>query len=184
MKEFIVTILFFLVEINLLGVESYKLDIEPVAPVYWISKEEIFVNELERAYIFNTQERIVTNEYEKEENQVLGYEYGKLYACEWSNREITSPEEYSTLLKFKEGDQEYRRVGIRPTVEVVVCREEIVLRTVFPLEEKMFVFKEELSEIKRLEEGYISPTFTSFYVGGSLGEYYINRFVFSLPQLF
>lgn len=176
MKEFIFTVLLFFVEINLLDVESYKLDIEPITPVYWINKEEIFVNELEEAYIFNTKSRSIVNKYEKGGNEILGYEDGELYTCRWSNREIHSLEEYSTLLEIKIEGSENKKIEIKPTVEPIDCREEIIMRTVFPLEENFYLFKDNLYQIGKYKQDFLSPNLLSFIKRSALGQYYINSF--------
>lgn len=73
MESLIVTILFFLVKINILDLERYRLDIQPIAPVYWIDSDTVFVNEEKIAVIYDVTNREIVEEYDREGNEILGY---------------------------------------------------------------------------------------------------------------
>ncbi|MCD4811902.1 hypothetical protein K8R14_04915 [bacterium] len=181
LEQLILSLLFFLVKVDVLKTERYRLDIRPVAPVYWVSNEDILVNEGERGYLYSVVEREVVEEFEKEGNQILGYCDMDVLICEWENREMESPEEYSTHL-IQEGSDGERVVDIelKPTVEVVECKEKIILRTVAPVEEKLFEFSDDLYEVEDYQEDMFSPNFRKLLSKDDLGSYWITEFGFNL----
>lgn len=181
MESLIVKVLFLLVSFNVLQTERYKLDIEPISPVYWVDSERIFVNEDGRAYIYDVVRREVVEEYERRENQILGYEKGNLISCFWENRDISSPDEYSTHLWIERSNGEaFLDIELKPTVEVVECSSTPLLRTVFPIEEKYFVFKDELFEVESYEIDLLSPKFRRLLGRDRLGNYWVTQFSINL----
>jgi hypothetical protein len=177
MEELIVSILFFLVEINILKTERIKLDINPIAPVYWVDSESIFVNEQKRSYRYDVVNREVLDEYEREENQLWGYCKEGVFLCGWENRDISSPDEYSTHLRVDDSNGEsILDVELKPTVEVVECSDIPLLKTIFPIEERYFSFKDELYEVESYEMDMLSPNLRRLLSRDSLGNYWITEF--------
>jgi hypothetical protein len=72
MQELVVSILFLLARLNILKIDRFKLDFEPMAPIYWVNREQIFINEHNRALLYDVVEREIVEEYEKSENQLFG----------------------------------------------------------------------------------------------------------------
>ena len=177
MEELIVTVLFFLVKINILKTEEFRLDINPVTPVYWVNNRDIFVNEKEKTYIYDVKNRDIVKQFEKKEIEVWGYENDKFLVCVCKNRNIQSKEEYSTHLKVnsRNGDN-ILDVELPPTVEIIECRSNPILKTVFPIEEKFFVFKDDLYEVKSFNQDRLSKWFNSMFVVDDLGNYWLTEF--------
>lgn len=166
----------FLIEINILKIERYKLDIDPIAFVYWIEDEEIFVNEIDRVYIYNIEEREIIDEYEKTENHLWGYDK-ELLLCTWENVDIDSPDEFSTHLTIANKDNvEILNTQLHPTVEVVRCTNPPILKTVFPIEEKYYYFDDDLYELQTYEVNTLSPDFRKMLNMDDLGNYWITKF--------
>jgi hypothetical protein len=177
MEKFLVSILFFLVKVNILQTERFKLDINPVAPVYWVDSERIFVNEQEKAFLFDVITREIIDEYPREENQLWGVCKEGVFLCGWSNREIESPDEFSTRLRVDHRDGEnILDVELKPTVEVVECSDIPLLKTIFPIEEKYFSFTDELYELESYEVDMLSPNFKRLLSRDSLGSYWVTEF--------
>jgi hypothetical protein len=176
MESLILTVLFFLVKINLLDVEKYRLDIQPIAPVYWIDSERVFVNEQESSFIYNVVNREVIKEYDREINEILGYEDG-VYRCYWENRERKSVDEYSTHLRVeKENGEIVYDIELKPTVEVVECSNRPILRTVFPIQEKYYVFDDELYEVEEYNSDMLSNDYMKMLSVDDLGSYWVTQF--------
>lgn len=181
MEGLIVTILFFLVKVNVLKTDRFKLDIDPIAPVYWVDNQNIFVNEQSKSYIYDVVKREVVEEYEREENQILGYEKETLFNCFWENRSIDSPDEYSThLIVDKGSDVMLLDVELKPTVEVVECSKSPLLKTVFPIEEKYFVFDEELYGVENYQMDVLSSRFNRLLNRDGVGNYWVTEFRINL----
>jgi hypothetical protein len=177
MERVIVSILFFLVRVNILQTERFKLDINPIAPVYWIDSGRIFVNEEKRAFIYDIVKREILEEYERKENQLWGMCSEGVFVCGWSNKEISSPEEFSSRLIVDHRDGEnILDVELKPTVEVVECGGEPLLKTIFPIEEKYFSFTDELYEVDSYDEDLLSPNFKRLLSRDSLGNYWVTEF--------
>jgi hypothetical protein len=176
MKELIVSILFLLAKFNILKTDRFKLDFEPMAPIYWVNGEQIFINERNRALLYDVVEREIVEEYEKSENQLFGMYRDNLFICGWSNKEINSPDEFSTHLIIKENEEEIVDVELKPTVEVVECSKNPILRTIFPIEEKLFSFKDGLYEIDEHKTRKLSPNLKRVIDRDSLGNYWIISF--------
>ncbi len=177
MESLIVTILFFLVKINLLDVEKYRLDIEPIAPVYWIDSERVFVNEKGKSFIYDVINRDIAEEYDREINEILGYDNG-LYRCFWENRERQTVDEYSTHLTVeKESEDIIYDIELKPTVEVVECSKRPILRTVFPIEERYYVFDKELFEVQEYNGDILSTDYKKMLSIDDLGNYWVTEFL-------
>jgi hypothetical protein len=177
MSNIILTLLLFLVKINILHTESFRLDTKPIAPIYWIDKTKIFVNEDNRSYIFDTKNREIIKEYNREENQLFGMKKGKLYLCEWENREISSIDQYSTHLKIKEfAGRDILDIELKPTLEVVKFGTNPILKTVFPIEEKFFIFNKDLYELDKYNINTLSPNLKSFIRIDNFDQHWIEEF--------
>jgi hypothetical protein len=176
MQELIVSILFLLARLNILKTDRFKLDFEPMAPIYWVNKEQIFINERNRALLYDVVERKIVEEYEKSENQLFGIYKNDLFICGWSNREINSPDEFSTHLTIKENEEEIADIELKPTVEVIECSKNPILKTTPPIEEKLFSFKDGLYEIDEYKTEKLSPNFKRVIDRDSLGNYWIISF--------
>jgi hypothetical protein len=149
MEELIIYILFLLVRVKVLKTDELLLNIDPVAPIYWVDKDEIFVNEKSRSYIYDVSDREIKKTYEKSENELWGIDKGATYLCIWENREINSADEFSTHLIVKNEDgNKIINTELKPTVEVWECGKSPVLKTVYPLEEKYFIFTNQLYELE------------------------------------
>jgi len=182
MEQLIAILFFFLVKLNILEVERFKLDINPVVPIYWIDDESVMVNENERAFKYDVIEREIVEEWDKENNQIWGYSKDSLFLCSWYNKEIDSPEEYSTrLLKENNQGEELLDIELRPTVEVIECKEDIILQTVAPIEEKVFSFTDDLYEIEEYGLDILSPNFKRLITRDDLSSYWITKLMFTLP---
>ena len=178
MESLIVSILFFLVKVNILEIDRFKLDINPISPVYWVDSESIFINEKEISYLYNVVNREVIEEYVRGENQLWGYDRGDLFTCFWENRDIDSPDEYSTHLRVERSDREVVfDIELRPTVVVVECGAGSLLRTVFPIEERYFSFEDELYEVESYDLDMLSPKFKRLLSRDSLGNYWVTEFL-------
>jgi hypothetical protein len=176
MESLILTVLFFLVKINLLDVEKYRLDIQPIAPVYWIDSERVFVNEQESSFIYDVVNREVIKEYDREINEILGYEDG-VYRYYWENRERKNVDEYSTHLTVaKENGEVVYDIELKPTVEVVECSNRPILRTVFPIQEKYYVFDDELYEVEEYNSDMLSNDYMKMLSVDDLGSYWVTQF--------
>jgi hypothetical protein len=68
-------------------------------------------------------------------------------------------------------------IELKPTVEVVECRETPILKTVFPIKEKYYLFKDRLYEVKSYDEDLLSPTFKRLLLRDSLGNYWVTEFL-------
>jgi hypothetical protein len=181
-------VILFLLSHNILVVNRYQIeDIKPVAPVYWISKDSVLINEESRALIYDSKKREVTQSWEKEVNQIYGYENKKgIIACQWENRERNSVDEYSThLQKFSLDKKEILDIELKPTVEVLICQERILLQTVPPIEEKFFEFTNDLYEINNypniVDTKRISPDLGYFVTTDKLNNIWISKFCLNLP---
>lgn len=178
MEKVIISFLFFLVKAGVLKKEMVRLDIDPIAPVYWVDSESIFVNEQSKSYRYDVVNREVLDEYEREGNQLWGYCKEGVFVCGWSNREIDSPDEFSTHLKVDHRDGEnILDVELRPTVEVVECRNDPFLKTVFPIEERYFSFSDELYEVGGYEIDMLSPNLKRLLSRDGLGSYWVTQFL-------
>lgn len=178
-ENILLQVLFFLVRLNILKSERYKLDINPISDVYWISNTEVFVNEEDRSFRYDVVDRQVVEEFERKENEVLGYIRGTgVVSCEWYNREIESPEEFSTHLLQKRGNEVVLDIELRPTTSVIECRDEIILKTLPPIEEKYFEFSDELFELDDYIGDMLSPNYKRLLSRDSLGKYWITEFRF------
>jgi hypothetical protein len=182
-------IILFLLSNNILVVERYKIeDIKPVVPIYWISRDSILVNEINRALIYNTKKREVVEIWDKESNQIYGQSKDKdIIVCQWKNRTRNSIEEYSThLQKVSLTKDEILNIELKPTVEVLVCQERILLKTIPPIEEKFFAFTDDLYEIDNYENidniKKISPDLKSFITTDALNNIWILKFSFGIPK--
>jgi hypothetical protein len=183
MTKFLYTLLLLLVEFNIIEVQKFKLDIDPVAPIYWVDENSIFVNGEEKAFVFDVSKREIVSEYNKKENEIVGIEDSSIFICKWENRKINSPDEYSTHLEKKDAKGDViLDIELKPTLEVLECRENILLRTVYPIEEKLFVFREQLYQVKKYRENMWAPKFRYLIRRDSLGKYEILQF--RLSQLF
>ena len=179
MDKLIVTVLFLLVKINILKTEKFKLDINPIAPVYWVDTESVFVNEDDRSYRYDVVNREILDTYEREGNELWGYCKEGVFLCGWENRDISSPDEFSTHLRVEGSDgDELFDVELKPTVEVIECRNDPLLKTIFPIEEKFFSFKDELYEVGSYEIDMLSPKFKRLLSKDSLGNYWVTEFKF------
>jgi hypothetical protein len=177
MERLIITFLFFLVRLNILKTERYKLDINPIAPVYWVDGESIFVNEKEKSFLNDVVKRKKVEEYEREVNQLWGVCKEGVFLCGWSNREINSPDEFSTRLKVDEEEGgNVLDVELKPTVEVVECKKSPLLKTIFPIEERYFSFEDELYEVGSYEMDLLSPNFKRLLSRDSVGSYWVTEF--------
>jgi hypothetical protein len=176
MKELIVSILFLLSKFNILKTDKFKLDFEPTAPIYWVNREQIFINERNRAFLYDVVKREIIEEYEKSENQLFGIYKGDLFICGWSNREIDSPDEFSTHLTIKEREEEIVDVELKPTIEVIKCGKNPILKTIFPIRERLFSFKDGLYEIDDYKRERLSPNLKRVVDRDSLGNYWIITF--------
>jgi hypothetical protein len=177
MDGLIVSILFFLVRVNVLKTERFKLDIDPIAPVYWIDSKSVFVNEQSRSFIYDVVNREVVEEFVREENQLWGVCKEGVFVCGWSNREIDSTDEFSTHLRVdRKGGENVLDVELKPTVEVVECSDVPLLRTIFPIEERYFSFTDELYEVESYEIDVLSPNFKRLLSRDSLGNYWVTDF--------
>jgi len=177
MESLIVTVLFFLVKINLLDVERYRLDIQPIAPVYWVDSERVFVNEKEKSFVYDVVNREIVEEYDREGNEILGYE-GGLYRCYWENRERKTVDEYSTHLRVERDNGEVvYDIELKPTVEVVECSKRPILRTVFPIKEKYYVFDRELYEVEEYRRDILSSDYIKMLSVDDLGNYWVTKFL-------
>lgn len=177
MESLIVSILFFLVKINLLDVEKYRLDIQPIAPVYWVDSERVFVNEVDRSFVYDVVNREIVEEYDRELNEILGYDDG-LYRCFWENRERKTVDEYSTHLTVeKENGEVVYDIELKPTIEVVECSKRPILRTIFPIEEKYFVYDRELYEVEEYNRDMLSNDYMKMLSIDDLGNYWVTEFL-------
>lgn len=177
MERFVVSILFFLVRVNVLETERFKLDINPIAPVYWVDKRNIFVNEESKSFLYDVVSREIVEEYPREGNQLWGVCSEGVFLCGWFNRDIESPDEFSSRLRVESNGEEVLDVELKPTVEVVECGREPLLKTVFPIEEKFFSFTDELYEVGRYEVDMLSPNFKRLLSRDSLGNYWVTKFL-------
>jgi hypothetical protein len=182
-------IILFLLSNNILVVERYKIeDVKPIAPIYWISKDSILVNEIDRALIYNTKNRKIVEIWEKDSNQIYGQSKDKdIIICQWENRTRNSIEEYSThLQKSSLNGDEILNIELKPTVEVLVCQERILLKTIPPIEEKFFEFTNDLYEIDNYKNivdiKRISPDLRSFIRTDTLNNIWILKFSFGIPK--
>ena len=177
MERLIITFLFLLVKLNIVKMEKFRLDINPITPIYWVDSQNILVNEKDNVYLFDIENRNITEKHNKKENEVWGYENGKFIICEYKNRDIKSKEEYSTHLTIHLIDGEnILDVELRPTVEVVECRKTPILKTVFPIEEKFFSFNKKLYEVSSYEVDLLSPNFLSIIQISIGNKYWITKF--------
>jgi hypothetical protein len=179
MESLIVTILFFLVRVNVLKIERFKLDINPISPIYWVDSGSVLVNESEESFIFNIESREKMKRISRKGNILLGSDGENGYLCRWKNREIGSVDEFSTHLVIDSIDgKNLLDIELKPTLEVVECRGAPILKTVFPIKEKYYLFKDRLYEVKSYDEDLLSPTFKRLLLRDSLGNYWV--WVFSL----
>lgn len=177
MEKLIVSFLFFLVRLNILKTERFRLDINPIAPVYWVDGESIFVNEKKKSYLYDVVKRERVEEYERGENQLWGVCKQGVFLCGWSNREIESPDEYSTHLSVdREDGEKVIDVELKPTVEVVECSKSPSLKTIFPIEERYFSFEDELYEVGSYEMDLLSPNLKRVLSRDSMGSYWVTEF--------
>lgn len=177
MQKFLIVIVTLLLRFNILEINEINLDINPIVPVYWINSKEIFVNEEDKAYVFNIEGREIKEEFPKDDNQVLGYEDETVFICEWENKTRDSIEEYSTrLVQSTFEDGELLNIELKTTLEVIDCREEITLKTVPPIEEKIFLFVNDLYEIGRYKEHSLSPNLKYLIQENELGNIRIIEF--------
>jgi hypothetical protein len=175
MEKLVVTFLFFLVRLNILKTERFKLDVNPIAPIYWVDSKSIFVNEKEKSYLYDVNKREIVKEYRREENQLCGYENDSFLICNWKNRNIKSRDEYSTYLEIGINGDEIINIELKPTVEVVECKTNPILKTVFPIEERYYIFKEDLYEIEKYRHDIVSPNLLKIIELNSQNEYWITK---------
>jgi len=184
MKQLIVLIITLLLKFNVLEITEFKLDIDPVVPIYWISNEEIFVNENDRAYIYNVENREIVDKYEKEENKIYGYENNKIFICKTENKVRNSIEEYSThLTKLDTNGEILLDIELKPTLEAIECRDRIILKTIFPIEEKFYVFEKDLYELSTYKQNLLSKNLKYTLFQDTLGQYKILEINLNLKTL-
>ncbi len=175
MESLIVTFLFFLVKMDILDVERYRLDIQPIAPVYWIDDDSVFVNEQSKSYLYDVVNREIVEGYGRDVNEILGYDDG-LYRCFWENRERNNVDEYSSHLRVeKDKGEVIYDIELKPTLEVVECSKRPVLRTVFPIKEKYFVFDRELYEVEEYHRDILSSDYKKMLRVDDLGNYWVTK---------
>jgi hypothetical protein len=176
LEHFILQVIFLLVKVSVLKTDRFKLDFNPIAPVYWVSNTEVFINEENRSVLFDVVKREVMEVFERSDNQVHGYINGELMVCEWENIEIDSPEEFSTHLLQKRKDEVVLDIELKPTTSVIECNDEIILKTVPPIEEKMYEFDDELVELEEYYEDMLSFDYKRLLSRDDLGNYWITEF--------
>jgi hypothetical protein len=178
-EKIILYIIALLIKVKVIEIDSFKLNIKPTSPVYWINNQEILVNEKDKSYVYDIKQREKQKEFKKKSNQVVGYKDDKYLICEWENRSIDSSEQFSTHLKQTTEDGKILQdLELKPTLEVIECREEIILRTVYPLEEKFYFFDSDLFEIEEYKENILSPNLTHWLSTDDFNNYWINKITF------
>ena len=171
------SLLLFLVRLDILEDQRFKLDVSPITPIYWVSDTEVFVNEKDRSFIYDIETRSVKEEAQRATNQIHGYVNGQLLICEWENVEIDSPEEFSThLTQKKKGGDIILDVQLRPTLSVIECRDDIILKTVPPIKERMYEFKGDLYEVESYYQDMFSSNLKILLSKDGLGNYWVTKF--------
>lgn len=162
---------------GILVIEDFKLDIDPITPIYWINNNQIFVNEESRAFIYDIKNREIINEYEKNNLEVWGFNNDKIFICNAENKVRETIEDYSTHLTKSDLDENILLdIELKPTLEVVECREDIILKTVFPIEEQYFIFTKDLYELTEYKDISLSPNLRYSINVDNLEKYQVKIF--------
>jgi hypothetical protein len=79
---------------------------------------------------------------------------GNLYLCSWDNFEISSPEEFSTVIYWRKFPEEENELWLNRTVKPVRClNDRVVVMNAYPtLEEKYFEVDVQTEEMKEIEK--------------------------------
>ena len=126
--------------------------------------------------MYDVEKREITKEFERDGNQVNGYVDGELLICEWENVEINTPEEFSTHLIQKNIDGKKKvDIELKPTLSVVECGSEIILKTVPPIKERMYGFKGDLYEAESYYQDMFSGNLKTLLSKDGLGNYWVTR---------
>jgi hypothetical protein len=177
MDRIIFLILNILLRSGILVIEEFRLDIDPVTPIYWINNKEIFVNEENQSFIYDVNDRKIKNSYQKTKNEIYGYDHGEVYICTVEIKDRNSTEEYSTHLRRINLDSDILLdIELKPTLEVLECREDTILKTIFPIEKKFYIFSDNLYELDEYKENFFSPNLKYFIDTNDLGNYVIKSF--------
>jgi hypothetical protein len=162
--------------VHLIEIDSFKLNIEPVSFPSWIAENKLIINEENKAYIYNVESREKEKEFKKESNQLLGYKDNKYIICEWEHRIINSLEEYSThFIQKLDNGEIIKDLEFKPTLEVVECKENIIFKTIYPLEEKFYLFDQELFEIEEYTSRSTSSNLKYWISIDDFNNYWINK---------
>ena len=181
MKKLLTLICTLLLKLNVLQITEFQVDITPVTPVYWISNTEIFVNERDRAYIYDVEDREIIKEYEKESGEVYGYQKNEIFICKTENRTRNSIEEYSThLTKLNLNNEILLDIELKPTLEVLECKDQIILKTIFPIEENFYTFIDDLYPLEEYRQDILSPKLRYLLEVDNFGEYKIKKYTISV----
>ena len=180
MQKLLVLIFNILLQSEILVIEEFKIDIDPITPVYWINNNEILVNEYEESYVYNIIDRESKELFIKGVNEIYGYDNGEIYICKTETKDRNTIDDYSTHLSKTDLDGNLLLdIELKPTLEVLECRDNVILKTVFPIEEKFYVFSNDLYELKEYEEAEFSPNLRNFLYIDALGNYRIKNLRFS-----
>jgi hypothetical protein len=176
MQEIFISLLFLLSRWNILGTTSHMVvDSQNAQAIFWLDDENILVNQYTRYFKYNVLSREVYEFDEKEESML----FGKNYICGWFNKEIRSEDEYSTrLTKDDYSGTRILDIELKPTLEVIECEENIVLRTLPPIAEDIFIQKDELFPIRRYMPRVLSPNLNKLLLQDDFGNYWITEFRF------
>ena len=108
--------------------------------IYWISEDNILLSYINRAEIFNLENRD-RNSLNNCTNCIYGYE-GEILRCEYIHREIQSSKEFSTTISvYDSKDKLIFQKDLFPTLIPTICKKEyIILKNAYPfLEEKTYI---------------------------------------------
>lgn len=109
-------------------------DYKGVVDYIWINNERLVFIADKKLITYSTKDRLPISTNEIPMNSKLGFENDNLWICQWENRIITDPMEFSTTLRVYDGNHTLiSELQLHPTVQPITCSNDgIVLQANYP----------------------------------------------------